>query len=76
MISSILTSCQENGKPLPAGGNRNFNNTSGSYSGPPNPQLEALTHRAYTTHRSRLLDRWVEYADAEGFNQCDREMEL
>ena len=31
------------------------------------PAIEALTRRAYSRRRSRLVDRWVAYADAEGF---------
>ena len=38
-----------------------------SYHGPPDPQLEKLADRSYTRGRSRLVDRWVEYADQEGF---------
>ena len=40
---------------------------SGPYSGPPDPLLERLVDRRYSTHRSRLLDRWLVYADLEGF---------
>jgi hypothetical protein len=40
------------------------------YSGPAtDPAIEALTRRAYTRRRSRLVDRWIQYADAEGFGQ-------
>lgn len=37
------------------------------YHGPPDPLLEKLTERGYSRHRSRLVDRWVAYGDAEGF---------
>lgn len=46
------------------------------YSGPAtDPQIEALTRRAYTRRRSRLVDRWIQYADAEGFTGCGREVQ-
>jgi hypothetical protein len=35
------------------------------------PQVEGLTHRGYTRRRSRLVDRWLQYADCEGFT-CQR----
>ena len=38
-----------------------------AFSGPTTPLLEELTRRPYTRHRSRLVDRWIAYADAEGF---------
>ena len=38
------------------------------YTGPAtDPQVEALTHRGYNRRRSRIVDRWLVYADAEGF---------
>ena len=38
------------------------------YSGPASDRtLERLTLRRYTRHRSLLVDRWVHYADSEGF---------
>jgi hypothetical protein len=36
-----------------------------------NPQVEALTHRRYSRRRSRMVDRWLAYADCEGFT-CQR----
>lgn len=38
-----------------------------NYHGPPDPQLEKLTDRAYTPERSKLVDKWLEYKDMEGF---------
>ncbi len=46
--------------------NRNRNQYA-SYSGPPSPLAEALTHRDYSRWRSRLVDQWLVYAEAEGF---------
>jgi hypothetical protein len=37
------------------------------YHGPPDPLLEKLCDRGYTRKRSRLVDRWVEYKEMEGF---------
>ena len=38
-----------------------------SYHGPPDPQLEKLADRSSTRARSRMVDRWVEYREMEGF---------
>lgn len=38
-----------------------------NYHGPPDPQLEKLTDRAYTPERSKLVDKWLEYREMEGF---------
>jgi len=38
-----------------------------TYSGPPDPGLEKLVDRPYNLRRSRLVDRWLEYSDLEGF---------
>lgn len=36
------------------------------YTGPVDPKLELLVERAYSRHRSRLVDYWIQYADLEG----------
>ncbi len=41
--------------------------TSPDYHGPPDPLLEKLCDLGYTRKRSRLVDRWVEYKEMEGF---------
>ena len=38
-----------------------------SYHGPPDPNVEKLTDRSYTRDRSRMVDRWLEYREMEGF---------
>jgi hypothetical protein len=38
-----------------------------SYHGPPDPNVEKLTDRNYTPARSRMVDRWLEYREMEGF---------
>ena len=44
------------------------------YSGPASDRtLERLTLRRYTRHRSVLVDRWVHYADSEGFSTGGRQ---
>lgn len=47
-----------------------------AYSGSPDPGLERLVDRRYSLRRSRLVDCWLQYADAEGFTQCDRVVAL
>jgi hypothetical protein len=54
-ITSILAAPKESVTPSP-------------YTGPAtDPQVEGLTHRGYNRRRSRIVDRWLAYADAEGF---------
>jgi|GEM_PF-2213469 len=43
--------------------------TKPQYCGGVTPLLEQLTDREWTPQRSRLVDQWLVYADAEGFNQ-------
>ena len=44
------------------------------YSGPASDRnLERLTLRRYTRHRSQLVDRWLVYADSEGFSTGGRQ---
>jgi len=44
-----------------------FVNSQAHSNGTPTTQLEAITQRNYSRHRSQLVDRWLVYADAEGF---------
>jgi hypothetical protein len=46
------------------------------YSGPPDPGLEKLVDRPYNLRRSRLVDRWLEYSDLEGFTTAAKGGEL
>lgn len=39
--------------------------TPSPYTGPPHPATDALTKRRYTRARSRIVDRWLLYADLE-----------
>jgi hypothetical protein len=47
-----------------------------AYSGPPDPGLEKLVDRAYNLRRSRLVDRWLDYSDLEGFTSAGKGVEL
>ena len=45
------------------------------YSGPASDRnLDRLTLRRYTRHRSVLVDRWLHYADSEGFSTGGRQV--
>lgn len=46
-----------------------------AYFGPPDPGLEKLVNRAYGLRYSRLVDRWLDYSDLEGFTTAGKGVE-